>query len=174
MINIEDYKDLAHHYANRSNKRTLQGIELDDLYQAALIGIWIASQSYDGSVGAFTTYAHKFIEGEINNVVYKTRTIDGRRQRVPRITETLLEDDGEALDEFLYHDVVEEEIALEQLLEDLMLSRNLKDYLYSMITHGEREATQIYMDIHGVTRQRAAQVRKEIRKVVAEYWKAQA
>ena len=95
MINLEDYTDLAWHYANRSNKRTLQGIELDDLYQAALIGIWIASQSYDPSVGAFTTYAHQFIEGEINNVVYKTLTVNGHRQRVPRVAEKLSEDVGE-------------------------------------------------------------------------------
>ena len=174
MINIEDYTDLAYYYANKSNKRHLQGIELDDLYQSAMIGIWTASKTYDDELGAFTTYAHQFIEGEINNLVYKITMVDGTKRRVPRIKEELVSD---ILDEEMiegldhYNDPYLEDKYFIDYLSDLELSARDKVYFVNMVKYGDTEATALFMTVNNLTRQRANQVKKEIREVASNHSK---
>ena len=163
MINVEDYTDLAHYYANKSNKRHLQGIELDDLYQSAMIGIWTASMTYDSTQGEFTTYAHKFIEGEINNLVYKVVQIDGLKQRVPRIKEELVSDILDEETEGHYNETYLEDEYFIDYLTGLPLSSNDKTFFVNMVKYGDTEATQLYMSVNNVTRQRANQVKQVIR-----------
>ena len=170
MINIENYKDLAHYYANKSNKRHLQGIELDDLYQSAMIGIWIASKTYEQSQGEFTTYAHKFIEGEINNLIYKPTQIGGKKQRVPRIKEELVSDIlDEEMDANCYDDNSFEVEYFTDYLADLPLEEKDKAYFVNMVKYGDTDATQLYMAVNGVTRQRANQVKQEIREIAKQH-----
>ena len=168
MIDIENYTDLAWHHVNRSNKRNLQGVELDDLYQHAMIGIWTASLAYDSSKGSFTTYAHMFIQGEINNLVYKR---DGGN-RVPRISEVLFDDltsDEDCISPALYEDNVEEDEFLEAYITTLPLKDKLKEYFVNLIKFGDKEATLLYMDKHKVTRQRAHQVKKDVREITQKH-----
>ena len=171
MINIEDYVDLAHFYANKSNKRHLQGVELDDLYQSAMIGIWIASKTYDDELGSFTTYAHQFIEGEINNLVYKIATVDGTKRRVPRIKEELVSDilDDEMLEGVEYYEepYLEDQYFINYLA-GLKLSPRDKTFFVNIVKYGETEATSLFMSVNDCSRQRASQVKKEIRKVAAK------
>ena len=172
MINIEDYVDLAYYYANKSNKRHLQGIELDDLYQSAMIGIWTASKTYDDELGAFTTYAHQFIEGEINNLVYKITMVDGTKRRVPRIKEELVSDilDDEMADsiDYYYESYLEDKYFIDYL-SGLKLSSRDKSYFVNMVKYGDTEATALFMAVNNCTRQRANQVKKEIRIVAAKH-----
>jgi len=171
VISIEDYVDLAWFYANKSAKRHLQGIELDDLYQSAMIGIWQASKTYDDELGSFTTYAHQFIEGEINNLVYKVVQIDGTKQRVPRIKEELasdiLDDEMiEGLDNY-YESYLEDKYFIDYL-QGLKLSSKDKAFFVNMVKFGDTEATALYMSVNNVTRQRANQVKKSIREKAKE------
>ena len=172
MINIEDYVDLAYYYANKSNKRHLQCIELDDLYQSAMIGIWTASKTYDPSVSAFTTYAHRFIEGEINNLVYKITMIDGTKQRVPRIKEELVSDilDDEMTDNIEHYDepYLEDKYFIDYL-SGLKLSARDKTFFVNIVKYGDTEATALFMTVNNVSRQRANQVKKEIREVATKH-----
>lgn len=166
MIDIENYTDLAYYYANKSDKRHLQGVELDDLYQCSMIGIWIASQSFDGTRGEFTTYAHKFIEGEINTLVYKVSQIDGKRVRVPRIKEELIGDmlDNEMLTDQHLDSIFEDEYFID-FLKSLDLQEKDKAFFVNMVKYGSKDATSLYMAVNNVTRQRASQVKGHIRKV---------
>ena len=174
MINIEDYTDLAHFYSNKSNKKNLQGIELDDLYQSAMIGIWTASKTYNDELGAFTTYAHQFIEGEINNLVYKISMVDGVKKRVPRIKEELVSDilDDELVEGMDHYEepYLENKYFLDYL-GGLPLQPKDKTFFVNMVKYGDTEATKLYMSVHNCTRQRANQVKKEIREVATKYSK---
>ena len=173
-INIEDYTDLAHFYANRSNKRNLQGIELDDLYQVAMIGIWEASLVYDSTQGKFTTFAHHYIEGEITNLIYKQVTIKNERTRLPRITEELYADisemDIDMSEQLLHEDDSFDADFMDVFIEGLTLTPKHMSYFYEMITHGATDATARYMEVTGVTRQRAEQVRRDIRKKASKHY----
>ena len=174
MINIEDYKDLAHFYSNKSNKKNLQGIELEDLYQVAMVGIWTASKTYDPTVSAFTTYAHRFIEGEINNLVYKISMVDGTKRRVPRIKEELVSDilDDEMVDnmDYYYEPYLEDKYFIDYL-SGLKLSARDKVFFVNMVKYGDTEATALFMSVNDVTRQRANQIKKEIREVATKHSK---
>ena len=170
MIILEDYVDLAYYYANKSNKRHLQGIELDDLYQVAMVGIWIASKTYDSTQGEFTTYAHKFIEGEINNLVYKIVQQDGTIRRVPRIKEELISDISDVLEDSDHYDepFLEDKYFLDYL-SGLKLSPRDKAFFVNMVKYGETEATALFMSVNNCTRQRANQVKKEVREIATKH-----
>ena len=167
MIDIENYSDLAYFYANKSSKRHLQGVELDDLYQASMIGIWIASKTYDCNQGAFSTYAHQFIEGEINSLIYKIATVEGVKQRVPRVREELFSDitdlEMDDCENIRYEDSCFDDEYLIDYLQGLQLSSNDKTYFVNMVMYGDTEATALYMSVNNCSRQRAHQVKKEIR-----------
>jgi len=167
MIDIEDYTDLAWHHVNRSNKKHLQGVEMDDLYQHAMIGIWTASLAYDNSKGSFTTYAHKYIQGEINNLIYKREG----GERVPRVTEPLAGDIDVDTHEapVLYEDNVEDDEFLDSYITTLPLKDKLKEYFVNLIKYGDKEATLLYVDKHRVTRQRAHQVKTKIREITQKH-----
>ena len=174
MIDIKDYTDLAYYYANKSNKRFLQGVELDDLYQVSMIGIWNASILYEEDRGAFSTFAHRFIEGEINNLVYKSVSRGGVRGREPRITEELISDimtdDGQDyIDSNSYEDSCFDDISLDELLTKVSLLSNERLFLSDMIRYGDTEATALYMTQHGCTRQRANQIKKLVREKAQKY-----
>ena len=174
MINIEDYVDLAHFYANKSNKRHLQGVELDDLYQSAMIGIWTASKTYDPEQGAFTTYAHQFIEGEINNLVYKITMIDGTKRRVPRIKEELVSDmlDDEMVDNMdHYDDPYLENKYFMDYLSGLPLQPKDKAFFVNMVKYGDTEATSLYVSVHNCTRQYANKLKQDIREIATKHSK---
>ena len=170
MIDVEDYADLAYYYANKSNKKHLQGIELDDLYQSAMIGIWIASKTYDDELGAFTTYAHQFIEGEINNLVYKIVQTDGDRHRVPRIKEELVSDllDDEMAETLYHYDApyLEDKYSMDYL-GGIPLTPREKAYFVNIVKYGDKEATVLFMSVNNVTRQRASKIKQKIRRVAA-------
>ena len=172
MIDIEDYVDLAYYYANKSNKKNLQGIELDDLYQSAMIGIWIASKTYDDELGAFTTYAHQFIEGEINNLVYKIVQTEGSRHRVPRIKEELVSDllDDEMSETLDHYDepYLEDKYFMDYL-SGIPLTPREKVYFVNIVKYGDKEATALFMTVNGITKQRANQLKQKIRKVAAKH-----
>ena len=166
MIKVEDYTGLAWYFANNSNKKNLQGIELDDLYQSALIGIWQASQTYNPTLGAFTTYAHTYMTGEVNNLVYKTTKKDGKTTRVPRVTETLTSDidsDEDCLDHPTYDDNMMDIEYVEKYLSTLKLKEEHKSYFYNMIMFGDKEATIMFMTEHSVSKQYAHQDRIKVR-----------
>ena len=167
MIDVADHTDLAYFYANKSNKRHLQGVELDDLYQSAMIGIWIASMSYDETKGAFSTYAHQYIEGEITNLIYKVTTEGGVRQRVPRVKEELFSDiidvELDTCDNAMYEDTCFDDKYLGDYLQGLALSPNDKTFFVNMVKYGDTEATQLYMSVNNCSRQWANKVKKTIR-----------
>ena len=160
MIRIEDYTDLAHFYSNKSNKRHLQGIELDDLYQVSMIGIWIASKSYNPDKGAFSTYAHQFILGEINELVYKITSVDGTKQRVPRIKEELL---GSIVEEGVYEDDSFDTIYLKQYIDGLNLSSLHKQFFKRMVLFGDKDATDWFQATTRCSRQHAHKTKQDIR-----------
>lgn len=168
MIDIENYTDLAWYHANSSNKKHLQGVELDDLYQHAMIGIWTASLAYEKEKGSFTAYAYKYIQGEINTLIYKK--IGG--QRVPRVAETLIEDidtDEDCMSQMLYVDSVEDDEFLIKYLATLSLPSKHKKYFTDLLMHGEEEATRLYIAKHEVSRQRAYQVKQKVREVTQRH-----
>tara|TARA_R110002096_G_scaffold80980_1_gene189203 strand:+ start:2417 stop:2920 length:504 start_codon:yes stop_codon:yes gene_type:complete len=161
-MNIEDYTDLAHYYANKSSKRYLQGVELDDLYQVAMIGIWIASKNYDPNMGAFSTYAHRFVQGEINDLVYKITSVDGTKQRTPRIKEELLGDVSE-LEPCLYEDTCFDDLYLNQYIHQLSMPEVHKEFFRRMVVDGDTDATKWYKETAFCSRQQANNVKKQIR-----------
>ena len=172
MIDIEDYTSLAWYTANTSNKKHLQGVELDDLYQAALIGIWIASTKYDDSLGSFTTFAQKYMQGEISGLVYRGTTLEGKKVRVPRVAETLvgdLDSDEDCIEQSVYEDDLEDIEFIEQYLTTLPLKEEYMTYFKDMILHGDREATRLYIESKGFSRQRAEQIRKAIRQTAQRH-----
>ena len=172
MIDIEDHTDLAWYFANSSNKKHLQGVELEDLYQSALIGIWLASLQYDDSLGSFSNFAYKYIQGEITNLVYKQATEDGKSVRVERVAEILLGDmdsDEDCIDQDTYEDDILDIEFIEEYLSTLPLREDYKPYFYNLITHGDREATRLYIEDKGFSRQRAYQVKKHIRDVAKRH-----
>ena len=59
QINVEDHTKLAHLLAHKySNSAYKLGIDYDDLYQVALIGIWTATKKFDTDKGfTFCTFA---------------------------------------------------------------------------------------------------------------------
>ncbi len=172
MIDVADYTDLAWYFANNSNKRYLQGVDIDDIYQAAMIGIWQASQTYDCSVGAFTTYAHLYMTGEVNNLIYRTTKKDGKTTRTPRITETLLSDittDEDCIEQSTHEDDLMDREYIEKYLLTLKLRESYKTFFFNMILYGDKEATIMYMDKHKVSKQRAHQVKKVVRDIAKKH-----
>jgi len=167
MIDIENHIDLAHFYANKSDKRHLQGVELDDLFQCAMVGLWMASKTYDDEQGAFSTYAHQFIEGEINSLVYKQAKVNGINKRVPRIQEELFSDildiEMDACDNIVYEDTCFDDEYLVGYLKSLSLSSNDKTFFVNMVKYGDTEATQLYMTVNNCTRQHANKIKHTIR-----------
>lgn len=141
----------------------MQGIELDDLYQVSMIGIWIASKSYNPDKGAFSTYAHQFILGEINELVYKITSVDGTKQRTPRIKEELLGDIVES--EGVYEDDSFDAIYLDQYMKSLNLTVVNTAFFRRMVTCGDTDATNWYQEMTGCSRQHANKIKQEIRGV---------
>ena len=168
MINVEDYIDLAWYHSNNCNKKHLQGVEVDDLYQHAMIGIWTASLAYDEERGSFPAYAYKYIQGEINNLIYKK--VNG--QRVPRVAEMLVEDidsDEDCLGLNYYDDSVEDIEFLDKYLTTLPLREDYKPFFANLLKYGDEEATRLYIADRGCSRQRANQVKKKIREVTQRH-----
>lgn len=65
---VEEYKPLIYSIAKKFNN-----IEQDDLFQAGAQGLIKAFNAYDDtSETKFSTYAYKFIYGEMYNLIYKT------------------------------------------------------------------------------------------------------
>jgi len=159
-----DDKKLALKYAMNSNKRRLAGIEVDDLFQCAMIGIHKARQNHQESKGSLESYAHAYIVGEIHNMIYKTVTIDGEQETIPRMQEGFHEE----IQETYVQDYVSE-IWVDDFLEGIPLDGIEHTFFCHLLNLGEREATRIYMEATGVSRARASQVKRKIIKVAQDY-----
>jgi len=164
-IDLEDYTGLAWFYAQKYNNNN-SGVELDDLYQAAMIGIWTATKTYDKESSSFTTYAKPFIDREIIDLIYKQVQIGGVRQRILRIREELLDDitegeDNSYTDNF-YSDSTVDDICLEQFIDLLEIDQAYKKYFIDMVNNGIKQATKDFMLEYNCTRQNANRVKKRI------------
>jgi len=167
MVRVEDHTDLAWYFTNTSNKKNIKGVEVDDIYQAALIGIWLASQSYDEEEGSFPTYCYKFVQGEINNMVYKSTTENGKPLRLPRFSEETLEDIEEEHDSYSDDDLLSFSF-IEKYLSTLQLSEPDKIMFYDMIKYGEREAVNNYR-ILGHSKSSAYKTRDRVRRLAKRH-----
>jgi RNA polymerase sigma factor (sigma-70 family) len=64
---FEDYKKIAYEIAYSYCRRHNCYIYLQDIIQAALYGLWQASNNYDKNKSSFTTFASHRIKGEIKD-----------------------------------------------------------------------------------------------------------
>lgn len=152
------WSELAWKYAKTSNKKGLSGVELDDLYQCAMIGIFLASKTYNKKKGKFSSYAHWYIIKEIHNMIYN-------RYSEPKQQEEYTEEEE-------WFDGLEDEMVwVVDFLNSIKLKDKHKVYLYNIMTFGETAAIKMYVDEHGVTRSRAYQVRNKIREIASEYYR---
>lgn len=176
MVDIKEWEELAWKHANTSDKKDLQGVELDDLYQCAMIGIYEASLKYDGDKGGFPQYAYWYIQKEINNMVYRRVMIDGERGRLPKIMEELYADlpeqgeaDIEECEQLSYDPIDDDLIWADKYISSLPLKGIELDFFNNLINLGDKEATRIYVETTGHTRQRAYQVRDKVRDVAERH-----
>ena len=120
---FEDNLNLAYYLANKH----CGSIDLDDAIQAALLGLWKATRSYDESKGfKFCTFATACIYNEIKMEV--------RRQLAQRKLEKC------SLDEINYIVAVSDDVALDKVLEEEALKYlKERDFTAYIITLYYRE-----------------------------------
>lgn len=172
MINIEDWSDLAWKHANNSYDDSMIGIELEDVYQCAMLGLFEAAQNYDESKGAFSTYAPYHIRNEINKALYDHKGGEGRR--VSNVKEELYSDlpDQVALEEceqLAYEQDFSEIVYTDYFLSTVPLEGMEYQYLINMITVGDKEATRIYMETTGHVKQRASQIKNKVKETAKRH-----
>lgn len=92
---FEDNQRLAYKMAHRFWKNGLRvpGMDMDDLTQEALIGLWLAAQTHDADKAEFSTYGSKCAWREMGKQLqianyqkrktgYHTVTLDGKLRQV--------------------------------------------------------------------------------------------
>lgn len=83
MINVEEHLGLVHMQVKRCYESYKELQEYDDILQAGYLGLCKAANAFDETRGIkFSTYACRYISGEILNLVYRdtkhfTRTREG-------------------------------------------------------------------------------------------------
>lgn len=77
--------DYAHLVRSRAMSFICSDVELDDLMQEGFIGLLNASESFNGELSAFTTYARKCIDSAIIDFLRRTH-------KLSRIPESLIVD----------------------------------------------------------------------------------
>ncbi len=159
-MDIEKWSELAWKYAKTSNKKGLSGVELDDLYQCAMLGMFLADKTYDASKGSFQTYAHWYIIKEIHNMIYK-------RSSDPRIREVEVEQE----EELWYDEEEDETVWVASFLNTVPLREEYRQYLYNIMTFGSTIAVMMFVEETGLSRARAYQVKKEIREVAKKHYR---
>lgn len=70
MINLEDYNLLV-----KSIAKKFYNVEKEDLYQAGYLGLIKASNNYKEEFGPFSSYAYKYIFGEMYDLSVRCRNI---------------------------------------------------------------------------------------------------
>jgi len=169
-IDPANYVNLAWSHVNASNKKGIRGVEVDDLFQSAMLGIVEASKKYNESIGKFETYAFWYIQRAINKSIYRLTTTTGNKKvHVPKITEVLYDDlpsSPEAMDKddrLSTGDDKEFYVWCEEYLDLLNLPEDKLEFFMNLAILGDKEATSRYKEKTGVTRQRTNQVKQEIR-----------
>lgn len=88
---IAKYEKLIHdisyrYYMSTGSVRYVAGVELDDMYQIGVLGLLAARDRFNPENGAkFSTYAHPFIKGYIQNYLR-----DNRLVHIPRTLHALV------------------------------------------------------------------------------------
>ena len=165
-IKPEEWTALAWKAVRASRKASLQGVELDDMFQCAMLGIIRAAKSHKGDKEGFPAYAYWFMHRQINNMIYK-RT--GGTQ-IPRTIDVLFSEMDEEVDIGLQEDCTEDEVFTKEFINTFPLSNQDKQFFNDLIEYGDRDASERYILATGNTRQRAKQKLDEIRvKAQAHY-----
>lgn len=63
-IDISKHQGLVHRVVKQYSRNA---DNYDDLFQEGMIGLWMASQKYDASLGKFSTYAYYWIRMKVQN-----------------------------------------------------------------------------------------------------------
>lgn len=92
MTKEQDIRDLTERHSGLvyaiANRFALMGIEKEELIQSGFVGLIRAASSFDDSRGAaFSSYAFKFIEGEMREFARKNRAIPFPKRRYAALLE---------------------------------------------------------------------------------------
>jgi len=159
-MDVEKWTEIAWKYAKSSNKKGLSGVEIDDLFQCAMIGMFLADKSYDESKGSFKTYAHWYIIKEIHNMIYK-------RSSEPKAQEAEITEEQEE-----WYDEDEEETAwVVNFLHTINLPNERKEFLYNMMAFGETFAVKEFMQTTGLSRSRTYQIRDRVKETAEKHYR---
>jgi hypothetical protein len=165
MMRAEDWTALGWASVYKSGKLGLDGVELEDLYQCAMLGIHRATLNYREKVAGFEAHARWYIQKEINEMVYRTvRDSNGKLTRQPRIKY----DEDIGMDDELYEDNVDSLLWVGDFLDGINLNVVEKAFFVYMIQYGDKEAVKLYREETGNSRARASAVMKKIKEVAKQ------
>jgi RNA polymerase sigma factor (sigma-70 family) len=170
MIRVEDWQDLAWKHVLRYKGRT-GGLDLDDLFQMAMIGLIKASKGYNKTYGSFYAYSFPFVNGEIGDTLYRRVVTDGEVNHQYK-TDYILECDIDVDDfDVSTEDTVEDDLFISSYLTGLPLEGEDRDFFNDILIHGDKEAVIMYMVTNKCTRQVANKNKLRIRNIAAQYYK---
>lgn len=109
--------------------------EFEELEQAGLIGLMKAMRKYDAAKGLFSTYAHYYILGEINDFIRREKYVHINRNCVPiERKQALLPVDIIVIDDYLDDLSEDERIIIDLRLENYTFAE-IADKLECSTTH---------------------------------------
>lgn len=167
---VEDYRNLAFSHINRLPKFMKRDVEEDDLFNAALLGIFLASKNFDERKGTkFTTFCYWYIQQEIIKTTSRVVEVDGNRKFQRRVKEDLYEDADQ--EQASYDDAIPlddckiSNIFIDKYLEDLPLEGLERQFFIDMYEADETTAANNYRAMTGFTRQAASLMKIKVREI---------
>jgi DNA-directed RNA polymerase specialized sigma subunit len=154
-----------------SRYKNIQGVEAEDIRQAALLGVLEADARWTEDSGCmFSTMAYRYAMNEVNDLVYSKTTRKSRYLRIKRgkeIPQGLMFDEGESEDTSYSSKMVDEMLLIAQdrlTTEEYDMFRDLYEF-------GDRAAVANHMERTGVTQRKANRTKHHIREVMQRAYK---
>ena len=156
-----------------NNYRINYGYEIEDVKQIALLGLWKAVLTYNGK-NAFSTYAFRVVQNEINNYLRKKRKREGKNISLSKEIGEKITIEDTIKDPVDYMEKVEDNIEYEKItkIRREILSnaeeKQRKTYKYLQLGKTQQEVSKLVK----ASQAYVSRTRKRIDgKIAKEYWK---
>ena len=167
LLNI----NIAYKIAN--NYRINYGYEIEDVKQIALLGLWKAVLTYNGK-NAFSTYAFRVVQNEINNYLRKKRKREGKNISLSKEIGEKITIEDTIKDPVDYMEKVEDNIEYEKIIKirrEILSNaeeKQRKTYKYLQLGKTQQEVSKLVK----ASQAYVSRTRKRIDgKIAKEYWK---
>lgn len=175
-----EWEALAYKHVYAYRRKFANNSSLEDLFQSAMLGIVIASEKFkedkQGQAG-FAGFAYWYVQRELNLMHCKLTTIGDKRKLIANISHVAQADVAmetgvpeDKLDLMGQEDDIEETVWIAEVLQSLPLNSIELEYFLEMVEYGDVDATELFKERTGKSRQRIHQIRIDIKEKVKSHY----